>query len=60
MPLAGWILLGVVAAVVSIWQYILHKYTHGPSNCMGCGKCDQTGVCILTGKPVGSRTRRKD
>lgn len=57
MPLAGWVLLGAIAAAAGVWQAILHRYTHGPSHCMGCGKCDETGVCILTGEPV--RGKRK-
>lgn len=60
MPAAGWILLAVIAALVGVWQYVIHKYIQGPSNCIGCGKCDKTGVCILTGKPVGPRRRKRD
>ena len=26
-------------------------------DCIGCGKCDRDGICILTGKPVGPRRR---
>lgn len=53
MPLMGWVLLLAVFAAVGVGNYVLHKGTNGPSHCMGCGKCDKTGVCILTGKPVG-------
>ncbi len=53
MPLLGWVLLIAVAVIVGVGQYFMHKGTNGPSHCMGCGKCDKTGVCILTNKPVG-------
>ena len=64
MPVAGWILLGVVAAVVGVWQYVIHKYTHGPSHCIGCGKCAK--VCPVLAiamegakeNPDGTKTKK--
>lgn len=55
MPLMGWVLLIGIGAAVALWEYALSKGTRGPSRCIGCGKCDRDGICILTGKPVGPR-----
>lgn len=57
MPLLGWLLLIAALGGAAWLQYIIGKSVQGPSNCMGCGKCDETGVCVLTGKPVGPRRR---
>ena len=58
MPVLGWILiLGTVGGAAGL-QYIIYKNIQGPSHCMGCGKCDKTGVCILTGQPVGPRRKK--
>ena len=57
MSVLGWILIAVVIGVAAFLQYVIHKNIQGPSNCMGCGKCDKTGICVLTGKPVGPRRK---
>lgn len=55
MTMLGWLFLaGVIAA--GMWvQYSISKSIDGPSHCMGCGKCGEDGICVLTGKPVGPR-----
>lgn len=40
----------IVATVV--WA-LVYRDCRGPVNCIGCGRCDRDGICILTGKPVG-------
>lgn len=45
------ILLAVVAVTATLWVLVNRK-KGGPSRCMGCGKCDRTGVCVLNGQPV--------
>ena len=58
MAVLGWMLL-IAAVCGAAWlQYTIHKHIQGPSYCMGCGKCDKTGVCILTGEPVGPRKKK--
>ena len=58
MAVLGWMLL-IAAVCGAAWlQYTIHKLIQGPSHCMGCGKCDKTGVCILTGEPVGPRKKK--
>ena len=58
MAVLGWMLL-ITAVCGAAWlQYTIHKHIPGPSHCMGCGKCDKTGVCILTGEPVGPRKKK--
>lgn len=53
----GWLILtAVVAATGTLW-YLVNRDKGGPSHCMGCGKCDRTGVCVLNGKPVGKGGR---
>lgn len=55
MTVLGWVLLaGVIAAAMWV-QYTISRSIDGPSHCMGCGKCSETGICVLTGKPVGPR-----
>ncbi len=59
MVVLGWILLiGAVAAAAWV-HYSVHKNIQGPSHCIGCGKCSENGVCILTGEPVGPRRKRE-
>ncbi len=58
MAMMGWLLLLVAVGGAAWLQYSIHKQIQGPSNCMGCGKCDKTGFCILTGKPVGPRAKK--
>lgn len=55
----GWILIIAVVAGATWLNYIVHRDIQGPSHCMGCGKCDKTGVCVLTGEPVGPRRKPK-
>lgn len=55
MAIGGWLLLTAAIGLAAWLQYSIHKHIQGPSRCMGCGKCDHTGVCVLTGKPVGPR-----
>lgn len=50
------LLIFVVAATAAAWV-LVHRGKGGPSRCMGCGKCDRTGVCVLSGKPV-RKTRK--
>lgn len=57
MAVWGWILLAAAVGGAACLQYVIHKHIQGPSNCMGCGKCGKTGVCILTGEPVGPRRK---
>ena len=58
MAVLGWMLL-IAAVCGAAWlQYTIPKHIPGPSHCMGCGKCDKTGVCILTGEPVGPRKKK--
>ena len=58
MVVLGWIFLAGLVAGAAWLQYTIHKHIQGPSHCMGCGKCDKTGVCILTGEPVGPRKKK--
>ena len=58
MPVFGWILIAAAVGGAAWLQYVIHKNIQGPSNCMGCGKCDKTGVCVLTGEPVGPRRKK--
>lgn len=53
----AWILLAAALGGAVYIHYIIHRDLQGPSHCIGCGKCSKDGVCILTGKPVGSRRR---
>lgn len=55
MSWLGWLILIAVVAGSAWLQYVIHKHIQGPSHCIGCGKCSDTGICILTGKPVGPR-----
>ncbi len=55
MSWLGWLILIVVVAGSAWLQYVIHKHIQGPSHCIGCGKCSDTGICILTGKQVGPR-----
>lgn len=59
MTIWGWIFLIAVVGGGAWLQYIIHKHIQGPSHCMGCGKCDNTGICVLTGEPVGLRRGEK-
>jgi len=58
MTLLGWFVLIAIIGGAAWMQYIISKDIQGPSHCMGCGKCDKTGVCILTGKPIGPRRKQ--
>lgn len=58
MPVLGWILLIAVVGGAAWLQYVIHKDIQGPSHCMGCGQCSKTGVCVLTGEPVGPRRKK--
>nr|WP_325178941.1 hypothetical protein [uncultured Oscillibacter sp.] len=58
MAAFGWILLAAAVGSAAWLQYTIHKHIQGPSNCMGCGKCDKTGVCVLTGEAVGPRRKQ--
>lgn len=53
MEWQGWLLLAAVAAGTALVWYLVNRRRGGPSHCMGCGKCDRTGVCVLTGEKVG-------
>ena len=55
----GWLLLIVVFSGMGTLWYLVNRGTGGPSHCMGCGKCDHTGVCILTGEPVRKEKKRE-
>lgn len=57
MTVLGWIFLAAVIVAAAWVQYTVHKGVQGPSHCMGCGKCSESGICILTGEPVGRRKR---
>lgn len=57
MTLLGWGGLLAVIAAAAWLQYTIYKNIQGPAHCMGCGKCSKTGVCILTGEPVGPRRK---
>lgn len=57
MVMLGWLLLIAAVGGAAWLQYIINKGVKGPSHCMGCGKCDKTGVCVLTGEPVGPRRK---
>ena len=59
MSVLGWIFLAAVIAAAARLSYIIHREVQGPSHCMGCGKCSGSGVCILTGEPVGPRRKRE-
>ena len=59
MPVFGWLLLIAAVGGAAFLQYIINRGVKGPSHCMGCGKCDKTGVCILTGEPVGPQRKSK-
>lgn len=58
MTVLGWILLAAAVGGAAWLQYTISKGVHGPAHCMGCGKCDKTGVCVLTGEPVGPRRKK--
>ena len=58
MPVFTWILLTAAVGGAAFFHYYINKGATGPSHCMGCGKCDKTGVCILTGEPVGPRRKK--
>ena len=53
-----WVFLAALILVVALLHGYVEQFRRGPSHCMGCGKCDETGVCILTNRPVG-RGREK-
>lgn len=55
MSVWGWVLILAAVGAAAWLQYRIQKQIQGPSHCMGCGKCDKTGICVLTGKPVGRR-----
>lgn len=48
------ILVPVMGITVALWV-LVNRGRRGPSRCMGCGKCDKAGVCVLTGKAVGGQ-----
>ena len=60
MPVFGWILLIVAVGGAAWLQYAISKRIQGPSHCMGCGKCDKTGICVLTGQPVGPGRKKPE
>lgn len=49
----GWPLLIAVFSAAAYLHSRIQQGANGPSRCMGCGKCDHTGVCVLTNQPVG-------
>lgn len=55
----GWLLIIVVVVGAAWLHYIVHRDIQGPSHCIGCGKCDKTGICILTGERIGPRRKPK-
>lgn len=52
MEWQGWLLLFAVTAGTALVWYRIDRNKGGPSRCCGCGRCDRTGVCVLSGKPV--------
>lgn len=47
----GWLILVVfVWGTATLW-YLVNRGRSGPAQCMGCGKCDRTGKCVLREKP---------
>lgn len=57
MTLLGCVFLIAVIGGAAWLQYIISRNIQGPSHCMGCGKCSEDGICILTGEPVGPRKK---
>lgn len=52
MPWYGCLLLlAVVLLTAGLWVGVNRK-KRGPSRCIGCGKCDSTGVCARNRKTV--------
>ena len=49
------LLILVLSATTAAWV-LVHRDKGGPSRCMGCGKCDKSGVCVLSGKQVRKET----
>lgn len=60
MEWLGWVVLAAVLGGGAYIPYSIHKHLQGPSHCMGCGKCGENGICILTGEPVGPRRRTRE
>ena len=51
-------LAAVVGAAALIgWFLYGRNQDHDP--CVGCGQCRESGVCVLTGKHVGPKNRKK-
>ena len=53
------ILIPVVAATAALWA-LVNRDRRGPGRCIGCGKCDKTGICILPGKPLGGGKKKAE
>ena len=53
------ILSPVGAATAALWA-LVNRDRRGPGRCIGCGKCDKTGICILTGKPLGGGKKKAE
>lgn len=43
----GWLILAIVFGVTTYFWVMVNRDKGGPSHCMGCGKCDKDGVCVL-------------
>ncbi len=57
-----WMEMGLLAAAVTAaalvgWFLYGREQEHDP--CVGCGQCRETGVCVLTGKYVGTGKKRQ-
>ncbi len=54
------LLLMAVLAVAGFFGYRILGQQTGPGHCMGCGKCEKDGICILTGKPLTGKKKPTD
>lgn len=54
-------ILFLVAAVggAALLGWFLYGKNREQGPCVGCGQCRETGVCVLTGKYVGTGPRKK-
>ena len=51
--------LAAVVGAAAVIGWILYGKDQEHDPCVGCGQCKESGVCVLTGKYVGPKGRKK-
>lgn len=42
-----WLILISILVITTVIWALVNSGGSGPAHCMGCGKCDRTGSCVL-------------